>query len=689
MRRKDFDRLRMWQERFARNQTAYAPQIERMQGREKLYKGDTAIREIVRNDKTTTASHVRNLCAELIEAQVDSTIPQPKVTAVRKEDEWLAKNIEDMLRNELNRLPMEELNDQQARTVPIQGGGLYLVEWDNTQRTHSAIGEIVVSGLHPGKVIPQDGVYSGIEDMDYIFVMLPQTKAFVEAQYGVSVENETESEPEIKGDGDTAEDMVTQYIAYYRNDKGGIGKFSWVNDVILEDLEDYQARRIRKCVRCGAAEPEETSTEPMPEGEFSTLPTGNPEHDILLAQMELDRETKPRSGHGRKVCPYCGGTEFETGDYDFEIVEAPIDRSDGTQIPGPEWVEQVTGMDDSGLPVRQAVRVPTKIPYYRPDIYPVILQKNVSLHGSFLGSSDIDQIAGQQNTTNRLATKILDKLLTAGSYMSLPDDATIRRNTNEMKQIILRKPADKEMIGVYDMEANIQQDVAMLDHVYEEAKQIIGVTDSFLGRKDTTATSGTAKQFAAAQSAGRLESKKVMKQKAYAELFEAIFKFKLAYADEPRPIVSNDSHGDREYKNFNRYDFLQQDATGQWYWNTDFLFSCDSAAPLASNRDAMWQENLNLLQIGAFGDPTDMQTLISFWSKMAMLHYPGAEETKADLQKRLEQQMQQMQMQQMQMQQMQQMQMQQGAGVPPDVLAQVEEMASRDAARAAGIQMNR
>lgn len=678
MKRKDFDRLRMWQERFARNQTAYAPQVERMQGREKLYRGDNAIREIVRNDKTTVASHVRNLCAELIEAQVDSTIPQPKVTAVRKKDERLAKIIEDMIRNELNRLPMEELNDQQARTVPIQGGGLYLVEWDNTQRTHSTIGEIVVSGLHPGKVIPQDGVYSGIEDMDYIFVMLPQTKEFIRAQYGVSVEDETESEPEVKGDGNTAEDMVTQYIAYFRNDKGGIGKFSWVNDVILEDLEDYQARRIRKCIRCGAAEPEETSTEPMPEGEFETFPTGDPEQDIALAQLGLDRETKPRSGHGRKVCPYCGGTEFETGDYDFEIVEAPIDRSDGTQIPGPEWVAQVVEGED-GMPVRQSVRVPTKIPYYRPDIYPVILQKNVSLHGSFLGSSDIDQIAGQQNTTNRLATKILDKLLTAGSYMSLPNDATIRRNTNEMKQIILKKPSDKDMIGVYDMEANITQDVAMLDHVYEEAKQIIGVTDSFLGRKDTTATSGTAKQFAAAQSAGRLESKRVMKQKAYAELFEAIFKFKLAYADEPRPIVTNDSHGDRQYEKFNRYDFLEQDETGAWYWNDEFLFSCDTAAPLASNREAMWQENLNLLQIGAFGNPAELPTLISFWSKMAMQHYPGAEETKADLQAQLEQQQEMQKQMQTQMQQMQQW-----AGVPPDVLAQVEEMARRDAARAVG-----
>ena len=47
--------------------------------------------------------------------------------------------IEAMLKNELDRLPMEELNDMQERTVPIQGGGLFLVEWDNNQRTSHTI----------------------------------------------------------------------------------------------------------------------------------------------------------------------------------------------------------------------------------------------------------------------------------------------------------------------------------------------------------------------------------------------------------------------------------------------------------------------------------------------------------------------------------------------------------------------
>jgi hypothetical protein len=129
-----------------------------------------------------------------------------------------------------------------------------------------------------------------------------------------------------------------------------------------------------------------------------------------------------------------------------------------------------------------------------------------------------------------------------------------------------------------------------------------------------------------------------MKNAAYAALFEAMFKFKLAYADEPRPVVSKDKSGKRTFSEFNRYDFLEQDDAGEWYWNDRFIFSCDTSAPLANNREAMWQETRLNLQTGAFGDPANPQTLILFWTKMEMLHYPGAGETKSFLEEQLQQQ---------------------------------------------------
>ena len=714
----DKQKLRLWQERLAKNQTAYDGEVSKMDNREALYRGANTMRAIVTGERKTKTAHVRNICSELIESQVDSNIPQPKVTARRPQDEMRAKLIEDMLRNELDRMPFETLNDMMERTVPIQGGAAFLVEWDNTQRTHFTIGELAVSSLHPKQIVPQDGVFTGIEDMDYIILKIPQTKEYIKRKYKVDVEDETEQEPDIKGsDGETtADDLVTQYIAYYRNDKGGIGLYSWVNDTQLEDLDDYQARRLRRCKKCGAVEP--LNTEPPGEPTLDgTLPGGGtasglypgmpassvtnamqPVEGLDMAAMlpEMPKQAPARSG--AKVCPHCGASSWEETTEEYEEVYLPIERSDGSQIPGatPKAVASETMLDELGLPAIETVQEPTRIPFYKPDIFPVILQKNVSVYGQFLGDSDIDKIADQQNTTHRIEAKIIDKLVKSGSYITLPDEASIKVDAEDMKVIRPGNAATKGLIDVYDLQGNVEYDLIYLNQVYEEARQVIGVTDSFQGRADRTATSGKAKEFSAAQAAGRLESKRVMKDAAYAALFEAMFKFKLAYTDEPRPVVSDDIHGNTQYDVFNRYDFLEQDAAGEWCWNDQFLFSCDTTAPLASNREAMWQETRLNLQTGAFGDPASMSTLILFWTKMELLHYPGASETRAYL----EEEMQKQQMEQKMQMQMQQMQMQMkarqqaaaqqpqqgapsGAGADPQMLQAVIQRARQDAARAA------
>jgi len=255
----------------------------------------------------------------------------------------------------------------------------------------------------------------------------------------------------------------------------------------------------------------------------------------------------------------------------------------------------------------------------------------------------VDQIEDQQNTINRMEQKIIDRLLKAGTRITLPDRPDLRTDPKDGERWFLSKPAERGMIGVYDFKGDLQYELMYLANVYEEARQILGITDSFQGRADSTATSGKAKEFSAAQAAGRLESKRIMKNAAYAAIFEMMFKFWLAYGDEKRPVSYKDFKGETRYEEFDRYDFLEQDAEGNWFWNDQFLFSCDTSAPLASNREAMWQETRMNLQTGAFGDPSATETLILFWAKMEELHYPGAATTKKFLEDKLEMQKQSMQ----------------------------------------------
>lgn len=714
------EKLSTWQDRLKQSDAAFSSEVQRMDERERLYNGDNTLRPLVPGDTrksggTKKTSHVRNIIFENIESQVSSSIPQPKVTPRRKKDEHLAEVIEHFLRNELDRLPFELMNDMAERTVPIQGGVGFLVEWDNTKRTHDTVGEEAVSTVHPKQFAPQPGVYTGIKDMDWFIIKVPTTKAAIKRKYGVDVQREGEAEPEVRSaDGaDRNEDAVTLYIGFERNADGGIDRYCWVNDVELEDLEDYQARRQPVCKKCGRVRPlpgqvirnavEDTlgNLLPDPERGFAggLIPPEATEQSLAGQMMaagiaeraaaggdaglegvplETGAAPKEPERYDGGPCPWCGCEEFTDQAQEFEQVMIPMTTASGLEIPGMQ-----PGLDEDGNPAM----VPTLIPFYKPDMFPIILQRSVSVYGKLLGNSDVDVIQDQQNTVNRMEQKIIDRLIKAGTRITLPDRAELRTDPEDGERWYLGNVADKNMIGVYDFSGSLEYELLYLSQVYEEARQILGITDSFQGRRDTTATSGKAKEFSAAQAAGRLESKRVMKNAAYAELFEAMFRFWLAYSDEPRPVTFKDASGETQYQEFNRYDFLERDEDGNFFWNDQFLFSCDTSAPLASNREAMWQETRMNLQTGAFGDPTKTETLILFWSKMEELHYPGAASTKGFLEERLQQE--QAAAQQMQMiQQMQTGMQSQGGGLPDGMTQAIDQQARQDAMQAAGVATN-
>ena len=88
MKREELRKLRQWQDRLETAKEAIQPELDRMGKRESIYDGDPTIyRPDGAKAEAGRASHVRNVAFELVEAQVESDIPTPKVTAIRQEEE--------------------------------------------------------------------------------------------------------------------------------------------------------------------------------------------------------------------------------------------------------------------------------------------------------------------------------------------------------------------------------------------------------------------------------------------------------------------------------------------------------------------------------------------------------------------------------------------------------------------------
>ena len=560
-----------WRNKLEQARIAYSKtltEIKKMQG---IYEGT---REVNGNPNTGApakdlAINIRNIAYELIESQVDSSIPMPKVTALHEGDEQLARSIERALVNKVKLLKLSILNDKMERTVPVQGGDFFMVEWDNALGFHSNYGDVNVLEVSPRQVIPQPGV-SAIEDMDYIFVQTAQTKRYVKEKYGVDVEDASEEYKDIRGaEGENGldTDIVTVNTVYYKNEDK-IGRFVWVDDYTLEDLDDYQARITRKCKECGYQTEE-------------------------------------------KVCPECGSKKFEETEDKIQTITIPLMQEQG--------VDPMTGM-----PIQVAAEQVVEIEYYQPKCFPIIVRKNVSKCDSLLGFSDVKVIEDQQDLIKKVGSKAAEKTLKGGSIVTLPRGVKLETTDRELKIARLDDPQQKSMIDVLNMQVNINQDMTMVNKAYEDARSTLGITDAFQGKYDPSAVSGTAKQYSINQAAGRLESKRVMKNDAYAKLYEMMFKFWLAYADDPLPITGSGVNGEQDFDILDKSDFVKQDAAGEWYWNDEFLFETDPTSTMMANREAMWQQIDMKLQSGAFGQLGTLETMRLYWSLMEKNHYPNA-----------------------------------------------------------------
>lgn len=569
------------------------------------------------------AKMVRNITYELIESQVTGYIPNPSVSPKMwsERNERNARSVEVLLRNLRDDLPYEAMNDMDERYSPIYGGSVWLVEWDNSITTHNTVGGVKLSCLSPKHFVGQPNIYS-VSDMEYCFITFETTKEDIERRYGVRPEVAEEASSDEYADDHTA----TLYVCYYKNEEDKICQYIWSADTEILDIDDYYARKRSYCKVCGKRE--ELCNCEKPKTYLVNEEFEEPIRDILCSDGSVIPAMSEVIRDGQIV---------------MEEKQMMATEADGS--PAFEM-----GADGIVTPLMTTVMVPkteqTRLPFYQIDVFPIVIRKNTSQEDKLIGQSDCEFIRPQQQAINKIESRMMEKLIGAGVYPIVPEDCSADLDNSVFKTVFRAKPNTYNLYGRVDLQVDISRDMAQAERLYDQAKRILGITDSFQGQADSTAQSGKAKQLQIQQAAGRLDSKRQMKNAAYSELDLIIFRYYLAYADEPRPAVYKDAEGKLQNVIFNRYDFLERDEAGEWYYNDQYLFRADASMDVDKVRETLWQENRLNFQQGAYGDPAQPQSQLIFWQNMERAHYPWARDNVDRIRDQIAQQQQMAQYQQ-------------------------------------------
>ena len=588
-------KLAYFQDLYNEARTFSDEMYEKLDQHLKQYKGDKKI-----DGSETEATQVRNITYELVESQVTSYLPSPAVTAkmYSEKNERNAKSIETLLSNKRDELPFEKLNDIDERFNPVYGGSVWLVEWDNSITTHNTVGDIKITCVSPPKFTGQPNIFE-VKDMEYCFIQFETTKDEIVRKYGVRPEVADETESDESADDKTA----TLYICYYKNDKDKVCQYIWSADTELLDIEDYYARKRYVCKSCGKRK--EICTCEHAKYELQNEEYEEVDRDIVLSDGGVIPAMSTIIKDGQVV------TETQKQQAILENGEVALENVNGVMLPV---------MIDVEVPKLE----PTKLPFYTPNILPIVIRKNISEEDSLLGQSDCEAIRPQQQAINKVESRIGEKLFGSGVYPIVPEGFNGELDNSVFKKVFKCNQSNQKLFGRLDLQVDISRDIVQSDRLYDQAKRILGISDSYQGQYDASAQSGKAKQIQVQQSAGRLDSKRKMKNAAYAEIDQIIFQYYLAYADEPRPVTYKDAQGRRQNIYFNRYDFIERDEAGEYYYNDEYLFSTDATIDVEKSRELLWQENRANFQQGAYGDPKLPQTQLIFWQNMEKAHYPWA-----------------------------------------------------------------
>lgn len=523
---------------------------------------------------------LRKMNYEFVESKIDNNIPQPRMTPKYKSDLHLVEVTEDYLKYNINDIFTKYVNDKSERATYVDGTSWYKVWWDSLANGPENCGAPRVDIRLVDQIVPQPGVVDW-RQLEYIFELQQISLSRIWDLYHRRILPTSSDVSRLADLGkETDRSTITMITCYYLNEDRVVGRFAWAQHSlqVICNEEDWQIRKLRKCTKCGYVVPQ------------------------------------------ADVCPNCGNKSFKYSVADKEVLDQDI-----VEVYDPYEAGETNDANQKGnLQQRVFLSKGTEIPYYKIRMLPFIPRPAVSSIESLYGVSEVMLQLELQDNTNKLYTKIVDKTLNSGAIVTKPRRAKIDDTDDGIKQINVNTYEESQMIQNKQIMADTSQDIVAAQMLYESAKASSGVTDSFQGKYDASATSGKAKQVAAMQTAGRIESLKIMKAAAFSGVYELILKYLLAFSDESRKFVKVLPDGSTTEEEWNKYMFLAKTKDGVPYYRDDFKFSSDPAATLANDRVAMWQEIQNQFIQGAFGNPADARTMELFWNMMDQQQYPLA-----------------------------------------------------------------
>ena len=519
-------------------------------------------------ESTRKSRQLRKLCYEIVESTVDNSVPAPKMIPRYKTDIPLVEVTENYLKHELDDALTISINDRSERATYIDGTCWYKVGWDSLSNTHERSGNVTIDMRAIDEVYPQPGVLN-YKDLEYLFERQKISITKLYDLYGRLISPISD---------DT--DLVEVISCYYLNNERIVGLFIFVphSMQVVCNEESWQIRKLRKCTVCNTINPTD------------------------------------------HICRNCGNDKFK-----YENATTEILSEDLYEIYNPyEEGESNNEADKDKYSTRLFAKAGTKVDFYQIRQIPFVPRPAISNVDSIYGISEVKITLDEQDAVNKILTKAVDKTMKSGAVVTKPERLKMSDTDDSFKIVGVRSSEEAQMVNTKQIMADTSQDLILSATLYDNAKSTSGITDSFQGKRDTTATSGKAKQYAALQSAGRIESTRNMKAAAFAGVYELVFKYLLAFSDEERKFVRVLADGTETEMMWNKYMFLAKDQYGKIYYRDDFTFKTDSASTLNQNRDAMWQETTNKFVQGAFGVPNDPRTLKLYWNTMEQLQYPLA-----------------------------------------------------------------